>query len=472
MDIIGISVIHKIWGLGVIESQSGDVISVHFTGMEDSQQRTKFQVPDAFRKKFLTAADNNARKCIEQLLDEYNCAACGTPTIHGSPVNGKRFCLSCRPLHTAICPCCGELHSKTAMVSVINKVYYYEPTLICSTCAESHSFVCDKCKERFLTSYKSARKIGSHLFCEDCYETVLCTCSFCGNEYRKDDGRTFYSDGTAVHICPNCIDQQTFFCKTCGQRRLKTSIAVSKFISLKDQLCSSCAVICMHCGIAVYPQDAVRIFEKMYCPDCIETKVKECSYCGEKFVPEHSEQTLCPDCIETEKYIARLQTLDFVNCSYKKIDYYSLESINRCSLFTALYKNCWGIDGKSEYSLTSEDGFRFLEMDLYRYKVLVTYLPRHIVGETKYSCNITMTEFRKHRGKSEVFESIEQWLDTADHFMETAAGEMHILIYPILLRVQTELDKVYGKTWNGPDDYIEIGNYGDTTNFYIIGILP
>ena len=28
-----------------------------------------------------------------------------------------------------------------------------------------------------------------------------------------------------------------------------------------------------------------------------------------------------------------------------------------------------------------------------------------------------------------------------------------------------------GKQWNGPYDYIEIGNYGDTKSFYIIGEL-
>ena len=31
--------------------------------------------------------------------------------------------------------------------------------------------------------------------------------------------------------------------------------------------------------------------------------------------------------------------------------------------------------------------------------------------------------------------------------------------------------KIYGKEWNGPYHYTEIGNYGDTTNFYIIGLL-
>lgn len=41
-----------------------------------------------------------------------------------------------------------------------------------------------------------------------------------------------------------------------------------------------------------------------------------------------------------------------------------------------------------------------------------------------------------------------------------------------ILRVQTDYDKNYGKEWCGPGDYIESGNnYGDTTDFYIIGVI-
>ena len=68
-----------------------------------------------------------------------------------------------------------------------------------------------------------------------------------------------------------------------------------------------------------------------------------------------------------------------------------------------------------------------------------------------------------------VYENIKKWMPTSTKTISTSAGEMTILNYPVLLRVQTEYDKIYGKEWNGPDDYIEIGNYGDTTNFFIIG---
>ena len=82
-----------------------------------------------------------------------------------------------------------------------------------------------------------------------------------------------------------------------------------------------------------------------------------------------------------------------------------------------------------------------------------------------------MTEFRSRKGKLQVYDAIKRWEPTSTSKIDSAAGKMHIINYPILLRVQTEYDKIYGKEWNGPDDYIEIGNYGDTTNFYIIGII-
>ena len=110
-------------------------------------------------------------------------------------------------------------------------------------------------------------------------------------------------------------------------------------------------------------------------------------------------------------------------------------------------------------------------MNLYPYKLVITYLPKDVIGRVKHSENVTMTQFRSRKGLLAVRNAIKNWVDNSTHFLDTSAGKMKILNYPVLLRVQTDFDKCYGKQWNGPDDYIEIGNYGDTTNFYIIGLL-
>ena len=82
-----------------------------------------------------------------------------------------------------------------------------------------------------------------------------------------------------------------------------------------------------------------------------------------------------------------------------------------------------------------------------------------------------MTELRSQKGRFRVHAAISQWLEESDHTLSIHEGEVQLLHYPVLIRAQTKYDKVYGKEWNGPDDYIEIGNYGDTTDFYIIGVL-
>ena len=82
-----------------------------------------------------------------------------------------------------------------------------------------------------------------------------------------------------------------------------------------------------------------------------------------------------------------------------------------------------------------------------------------------------MTEFRTNKGSRSVRVAIDAWKELSTKYMETSAGRMRILNYPVKLRVQTNYDKNYGKMWNGPYDYVEIGNYGDTTPLWIVGLI-
>ena len=149
---------------------------------------------------------------------------------------------------------------------------------------------------------------------------------------------------------------------------------------------------------------------------------------------------------------------------------YMLENINRCDLFTKLYENCEELS-EHKFRNTGESPYHFIVMRIINYNVVITYLPSNVIGKVKHSLNITMTKFRSRKGRLDVHCTINNWDETSEDFLMTSAGKMKILNYPILLRVQTEWDKIYGKEWNGPDDYTEIGNYGDTTKFYIIGFL-
>jgi hypothetical protein len=171
-----------------------------------------------------------------------------------------------------------------------------------------------------------------------------------------------------------------------------------------------------------------------------------------------------------EAYISRLKKVDYLSDTYKELRFYQLEYWDRCELFTRLYEHC-GRKLGGFYPPATDKPFHFLVLDFVRYKAVVTYLSSSVPGKVRCSTNLTMSEILKKKGESAARRAIDEWRETSTFYMDTSAGKMKILNYPVLLRVQTNYDKNYGKQWNGPYDYIEIGNYGDTTKFWIVGVL-
>lgn len=196
--------------------------------------------------------------------------------------------------------------------------------------------------------------------------------------------------------------------------------------------------------------------------------MKECTCCGAKFMPQEESDELCPDCIEMTAYIARLKNVGYLLDEYKEFRHYQLEYMDRCELFTRLYEHC-GRKLGGFYPPAADEPFHFLVLNLTRYKVVVTFLSSDVTGKVRHSKELTMTKFRRDDGARKVRMAIDAWRESSAQVMETSAGKMRILNYPVKLRVQTDYDKNYGKRWNGPYDYVEIGNYGDTTPFWIVG---
>ncbi len=143
-------------------------------------------------------------------------------------------------------------------------------------------------------------------------------------------------------------------------------------------------------------------------------------------------------------YQKRLKQIDLVNCSYKYLHHSYLNDINRCKLFTELYEFCIEKD-YHVYKKNLSEPFKFIVFDIFGKKAVATYLSKEITGSVRHSENLTMTEFRSRKGKLQVYDAIKRWEPTSTSRIDSAAGKMHIINYPILLRVQTEYDKVYGK---------------------------
>lgn len=469
MSIIGCKVWHENFGEGMIDNYEDGVISVEFILKTGDKKISRFLFPEAFVNNFLVPIDDKSRQNIKLMMDELKCSFCGKMNLHTESIDGKRICSECKKANTFICSMCNNVHHKTNKVQIRVSDDSYQKTTICVDCAETKSFECDSCGSRFTNIYRATNTVNNKIWCKKCYRQSVELCSFCGEPYISEEGENFYRYSGDINVCPSCIPNNTFKCESCGGICLMESLVNSKFVPKSKFICDSCVSTCSVCGEAINEGDINEAFNKYYCPDCWRNMVK-CSICGDEFVPESNNQVLCPDCIDMEAYVARIENKDFINCKYREMSCYRLEYMDRCRLFTRLYESCKELEGRV-FGDRNDEPFHLLVMRLLGYRVVITYLPQNIVGNVKYSRNLTLTKFRSSDGRLSVHNAISKWDDLSSHYVQTVAGKMKILNYPVLIRVQTEYDKVYGKNWNGPYDYIEIGNYGDTTDFYIIGLL-
>ncbi|MBR5513407.1 MAG: hypothetical protein IKV85_05415 [Ruminococcus sp.] len=469
MNIIGTCVIHKKFGNGTIASYDNGIINVQF-----HNKTVRFQFPEAFFSGFLMPIDSKAESNINTCIEELKCDVCGSLHTATELIDEKRYCPKCKKKETTPCGLCGNLHEKLKLKSITNQEHLYQTISICQECAEDKSFVCEKCGKRYLKENSFMKELDNELLCKKCFDKVAKECHYCGNAFHIEEGNSLYYHGDYIDICQQCIPTQTFTCSVCNDLKLNKLLVNSKYIPATKQICSDCVYVCSNCGEEVEEHQLHMYYGstygKGYCDSCWNEMSTVCRYCDNIFIPESFEQISCPDCIEMQAYINRLKELDFITRSYKEMSCYMLENINRCDLFTKLYENCEELSGH-KFRNTGESPYHFIVMRIINYNVVITYLPSNVIGKVKHSLNITMTKFRSRKGRLDVHCTINNWDKTSEDFLMTSAGKMKILNYPILLRVQTEWDKIYGKEWNGPYDYTEIGNYGDTTKFYIIGLL-
>lgn len=172
--------------------------------------------------------------------------------------------------------------------------------------------------------------------------------------------------------------------------------------------------------------------------------------------------------LEAEKiYIEWLKGLPLYNAECDYVSSYSY-SERREGLFQKNYCRCYNLssDMSNENRTVS-----FIKIGLMGCTVLAMHLPEKVMKSIECSYTLTMTELKKSMSRMVLYSRMEEWVENAQHFVETSVGPMAILANPIRLRVQTEKDRHYGKCWDRNGNCTLIGNYGDTTNFYIIGVL-
>lgn len=372
---------------------------------------------------------------------------------------------------TIVCQICGNTHKISEVEYVYNKKNYLQQIPICQNCFKTKAFKCWECGKKYIIGEFSCNMIDNRMVCDDCFKTTITTCGYCGKTLNSNDGVVVYSNSEDIFACTECAKKYAFVCDQCDEFKQKSEMAISKYISDGNKICNDCIQHCENCNIEIDYNNTKYSFDKAYCPECWENKTIECRYCGEKYIPNVDSQKECPDCSEMLAYVNRLKKADFKNRAYKNIEYYSLDHINRCTTFTDLVDHCNKLEGKRVFRKPKSEIFHFIIMSFFGYNIVITKLPLWVIGNVKCSKDVTMTGFRSQKGRLGVLDALDKWLGKPNRYINTSAGRMKILNYPIRLRVQTNYDKTYGKHWNGPDDYIEIGNYGDATDFYIIGVI-
>ena len=471
MELIGQCVKHIAWGTGIIQHMGENTIVVEFPDRIDGPSDVKFQFPDSFEKGFLSTEDHNLREYIATLADERTCSICGANGVQTKLIDGKRHCRRCEEQYTVYCPVCKKNHIKDKITFIDKYGGFLDRILLCSDCASEKSFTCDSCKGRFLMQYQ-ASKYRDRTLCKRCYTAAMSECRYCGEVFDREFGKFAYMESGFTYVCSKCAEQHTFVCSSCNNRKVNEVMAESKYLRKGKNLCQKCVAYCQSCGEALEKENAVNVYSETYCGDCWNKKSRECTICGERFV-EKEESECCPDCVEMKAYIERLRKIDWLSAKAKFVDYSMLENVDRCQLFTNMFVHCMGKyhpEQRWYYNELSEP-VHLLVLKLYGWRIVTTYLPQSVFGKVKPSEILTLTHFRSRKGRVEVSKAIDMWLDKSIERLHTGVGEVILLDYPVRLRTQTAFDKIYGKQWNGPDDYIEIGNYGDTTNFYMIGIV-
>ena len=468
MTICGLNVYHKKFGQGTISCCEDKMLTAVFPNLDVSEQTKKFIFPDVFLNKQLESSDPRVEEYIQNFIEEQTCSVCGHKNVATKEIDGKRLCKSCEGKYAKKCPECGQVHLNENFSSVHLPVSPYY-ALMCKECYSLYVHRCDKCQTSFI-SKTPVYSFNGKTYCSRCYEQLISTCPICGEVYWDEQGKTLVKDEEYIRACPSCVEEKSFLCSECNRHVANEELVDSKYVPADKRICKSCVSHCSSCGEPVDSEHSCTYFWKTYCKDCEGSKKMECTICGEEFIPEEEGQHLCPECMDSVAYLQKLKEIDFSEQRVKVMSVYSLDNMDRCKLFTNLYENCRSLV-TGQPPRNEDEPFHYIVMSVPGYQAVLTYLPREVTTKVRCSANLTMTELRSQKGRFKVHGAIEHWLEESDQTLTINEGEVQLLHYPVLIRAQTQYDKVYGKEWNGPDDYIEIGNYGDTTDFYIIGVL-
>ena len=228
MDFIGIHVLHKAFGRGIITAQHDTNVDVEFS--EKMQRKSTFQFPGAFlvSTPFLIAEDEPLVSYIDRIIaKQCTCVFCYKRMDTPKMLNSGRLCSDCQKIARP----CYECHKLTDSSTPIYKEYE-----LCDECFNKTYFKCSICGEIY--EKDDMLTIGTfvpegEVWCHDCAnEKGFHACEEC-DEYFPDSELTDVED--YYSFCPACLPKRTKTCSECGERYLDRQQEGT------EKMCSECA---------------------------------------------------------------------------------------------------------------------------------------------------------------------------------------------------------------------------------------
>ena len=408
MDILGSHVLHKTFGRGEIVGLQDNRILVVFNNTKAGIRKSIFLLPESF------LGVSPFLQAEEDTLASY--------------INGVVF---------------GEFTCHFCKKQVSAKVLLNEKHL-CSECSK-YASICKSCGS--LVDTRSSKYTTNHgRLCMDCYSKLYFSCCICGNTYER-----------GLH-----------------------NPAHGKSIPENEKWCYSCALnnelmLCRGCNLFFSMDSLTRVEGIEYCDSCLSNFTAICSKCGVRTVcsDKSTKPVLCRSCAKISQYKEIFANIDFTKLRVCRENVYSLEKNPTTVTMTMLHSSKWlneVVHGDKKppdrpyYDVLLISGlYYYPDMELV---VIYGDCIRHLIpGAFKSS---TMTVFKQERIAMNLLYMKHDILQST----KCSDGRIFELWQsPFRLRAKTDYDTFYGKEWHGRYLVYEGNNYGDTSDFYVIGML-
>jgi len=282
-------------------------------------------------------------------------------------------------------------------------------------------------------------------------------CEKCG---LKVDGRSKKYRETS--LCEKCFNERFFVCDSCGEIMYKEDRCLSRIVPKSKKWCVDCVESCKLCGKKFKRTDLLLYKGKYLCKNCKDNRIKQCPNCGREFGQKRINSKYCEACRFQIIHKKNLRNIEFDQIRYLEFGFAHLLDSSTRKLMSRLNNTC------------EDDPFDILFVPYYEGQfpqLVIVHESSNLFDKKSLSKVIdscTMTEFKKG---TLFFDLIHNEYPIFAKIKWNKKLNIHFWKFPLHLRAQTYGDMDYRKEYCYGDLVYEGNNYGDTSDFYIIGVL-